>query len=87
MPRSNCPSFVFNVNRAVGRYLRSLSPIKSILDDSTQDLSLNDILEGKRRKLCARMFYEMLVTFAKLGKLVALYWVGRKIPKFQFGNI
>ncbi|CAK9319284.1 unnamed protein product [Citrullus colocynthis] len=47
--------------RAVGRYLRSLSPIKSILDDSTQDLSLNDILEGKRRKLCARMFYEMLV--------------------------
>ncbi|XP_038881441.1 sister chromatid cohesion 1 protein 3 isoform X2 [Benincasa hispida] len=47
--------------RAVGRYLRSLSPIKSISNDSTQDLSLNGILEGKRRKLCARMFYEILV--------------------------
>ncbi|TYK00159.1 sister chromatid cohesion 1 protein 3 [Cucumis melo var. makuwa] len=47
--------------RAVGRYLRSLSPIKSISDNSDQDLSLNGILEGKRRKLCARMFYETLV--------------------------
>ena len=70
MARYNCPSFTFNVNRAVGRYLRSLSPIKSISDDSTQELSLNDILEGKRRKLSARMFYETLVTFSKLRKII-----------------
>ncbi|XP_022156997.1 sister chromatid cohesion 1 protein 3-like isoform X2 [Momordica charantia] len=47
--------------RAVGRYLMSLSPVKPISEPSSQDLSLNNILEGKRRKLCARMFYEMLV--------------------------
>ena len=79
----NCPFFVFNANRALGRYLRSLSPIKSISDNSNQDLSLNGILEGKRRKLCARMFYETLVTFSKLHKLDALYLIWRKVPKFQ----
>ncbi|PRQ54495.1 putative rad21/Rec8-like protein [Rosa chinensis] len=42
--------------RAVAQYLKSQSP-----EDLSSDLSLNKILEGKRRKLCARMFFETLV--------------------------
>lgn len=45
--------------RAVAQYLKSQSP-----EDLSSDLSLNKILEGKRRKLCARMFFETLVIFS-----------------------
>ncbi|GKV46849.1 hypothetical protein SLEP1_g53810 [Rubroshorea leprosula] len=46
--------------RAVAQYLKQ-SPITAISENSSGDLSLNKILEGKTRKLCARMFYETLV--------------------------
>ncbi|GLT84161.1 hypothetical protein SLE2022_024080 [Rubroshorea leprosula] len=47
--------------RAVAQYLKKQSPITAIPENSSGDLSLNKILEGKTRKLCARMFYETLV--------------------------
>ncbi|KAL3832907.1 hypothetical protein ACJIZ3_007643 [Penstemon smallii] len=50
--------------RAVAQYLKKQSPASPIaenLGDSTGDLHLNKILEGKPRKICARMFYETLV--------------------------
>ncbi|XP_054813722.1 sister chromatid cohesion 1 protein 3-like isoform X1 [Prosopis cineraria] len=47
--------------RAVARYLRNLSPISPIVEDPAEDLSLNKILEGKTRKIAARMFFETLV--------------------------
>ncbi|KAK8506491.1 hypothetical protein V6N12_034219 [Hibiscus sabdariffa] len=46
--------------RAVAKYLKSHSPITPISEDGHFDLSLNKILEGKTRKICARMFYETL---------------------------
>ncbi|GMI74120.1 SISTER CHROMATID COHESION 1 PROTEIN 3 [Hibiscus trionum] len=46
--------------RAVAKYLRSYSPITPTSEDGHFDLSLNKILEGKTRKICARMFYETL---------------------------
>ncbi|KAM3686246.1 hypothetical protein ACJW31_11G183600 [Castanea mollissima] len=47
--------------RAVAQYLKRHSPIDPISEDLSGDLSLNKILEGKTRKLCARMFFETLV--------------------------
>ncbi|ONI20290.1 hypothetical protein PRUPE_2G007300 [Prunus persica] len=47
--------------RAVAQYLKRQSPITSTSEDLFGDLSLDKILEGKTRKLCARMFYETLV--------------------------
>ncbi|GLT37050.1 hypothetical protein SLA2020_113880 [Shorea laevis] len=47
--------------RAVAQYLKKQSPITATSENSSGDLSLNKILEGKTRKLCARMFYETLV--------------------------
>ncbi|XP_028774366.1 sister chromatid cohesion 1 protein 3 [Neltuma alba] len=47
--------------RAVARYLKNLSPISPIAEDPTEDLSLNKILEGKTRRISARMFFETLV--------------------------
>ncbi|GKV08532.1 hypothetical protein SLEP1_g20147 [Rubroshorea leprosula] len=47
--------------RAAAQYLKKQSPITAISENSSGDLSLNKILEGKTRKLCARMFYETLV--------------------------
>ncbi|KAK9272810.1 hypothetical protein L1049_003188 [Liquidambar formosana] len=47
--------------RAVAQYLKKRSPITQISEDLSGDLSLNHILEGKLRKLCARMFFETLV--------------------------
>lgn len=44
--------------RAVAQYLKRQSPIS---ENSSEDLSLKKILEGKTRKMCARMFYETLV--------------------------
>ncbi|XP_009613722.1 sister chromatid cohesion 1 protein 3-like [Nicotiana tomentosiformis] len=46
--------------RAVAQYLKGQSPATPILED-TGDLSLNAILEGKKKTICARMFYETLV--------------------------
>ncbi|KAJ1434385.1 Winged helix DNA-binding domain superfamily [Sesbania bispinosa] len=47
--------------RAVAQYLKTHSPITPILEDPAGDLNLNKILEGKTRKLSARMFFEVLV--------------------------
>ncbi|KAL2903327.1 Sister chromatid cohesion 1 protein 3 [Bienertia sinuspersici] len=46
--------------RAVGQFLKDHSPVSGFADGS-DNLSLSTILEGRRRKLCARMFYETLV--------------------------
>ncbi|KAJ0038998.1 hypothetical protein Pint_24077 [Pistacia integerrima] len=47
--------------RAVAQYLKQHSPITAVLEDPSGQLSLNKILTGKTRKLCARMFFETLV--------------------------
>ncbi|CAL0326279.1 unnamed protein product [Lupinus luteus] len=47
--------------RAVAQYLKKCSPITPIMEESAEDLNLNKILEGKTRKLSARMFFEILV--------------------------
>ncbi|XP_015571019.1 sister chromatid cohesion 1 protein 3 [Ricinus communis] len=47
--------------RAVAQYLKRNSPITPVSEDLSGDLSLNRILQGKTRKLCARMFFETLV--------------------------
>ncbi|CAN4110418.1 unnamed protein product [Withania somnifera] len=46
--------------RAVAQYLKGQSPVTPISEE-TGDVSLNAILEGKKRRVCARMFYETLV--------------------------
>ncbi|XVF22992.1 hypothetical protein REPUB_Repub12eG0218600 [Reevesia pubescens] len=46
--------------RAVAKYLKRHSPTP-LSEDGHGDLSLNKILEGKTRKICARMFFETLV--------------------------
>ncbi|KAL5760533.1 hypothetical protein ACOSP7_019040 [Xanthoceras sorbifolium] len=48
-------------SRAVAQYLKRQSPITPVLEDPPGRLSLNNILAGKTRKLCARMFFETLV--------------------------
>lgn len=53
---------MFYDSRAVARYLKNHSPISPIAEDPGEDLSLNKILEGKTRKLSARMFFETLVS-------------------------
>lgn len=47
--------------RAVAQYLQNHSPINPISEDPSMELSLNKILEGKTRKIAARMFFETLV--------------------------
>ncbi|CAI0428306.1 unnamed protein product [Linum tenue] len=48
--------------RAVAQYLERQSPITPTLgEDQTRDISLNKLLEGKTRRVCARMFFETLV--------------------------
>ncbi|XP_057800459.1 sister chromatid cohesion 1 protein 3-like [Salvia miltiorrhiza] len=49
--------------RAVAQYLKkqSVTPISGTLEESSEDLSLEKILNDKPRKICARMFYETLV--------------------------
>ncbi|KAK6143132.1 hypothetical protein DH2020_023480 [Rehmannia glutinosa] len=50
--------------RAVAQYLKrqsSVTPILGNSEESSEDLSLNKILDGKPRKICARMFFETLV--------------------------
>ncbi|KAK4379645.1 hypothetical protein RND71_001507 [Anisodus tanguticus] len=46
--------------RAVAQYLKGQSPVTPISEE-TGDLSLNTILEGKKKRVCARMFFETLV--------------------------
>ncbi|CAM8961093.1 unnamed protein product [Rhodiola kirilowii] len=47
--------------RAVAQYLKGLSPGTPTLVDQMANISLNDILKNKSKKICARMFYETLV--------------------------
>ncbi|KAL0396514.1 UNVERIFIED_CONTAM: Sister chromatid cohesion 1 protein 3 [Sesamum calycinum] len=50
--------------RAVAQYLKkqsSITPTSGNSEESSEDLSLNKILEGKPKKICARLFYETLV--------------------------
>ncbi|KAF7835980.1 sister chromatid cohesion 1 protein 3-like [Senna tora] len=47
--------------RAVAQYLKNHSPISTIEEEPAEDLSLNKILEGKTKKISARMFFETLV--------------------------
>ncbi|MED6128392.1 hypothetical protein PIB30_097315, partial [Stylosanthes scabra] len=57
LPSSQC--FLAYHKMAVAEYLkRQISPIS---DDPTEDLSLNKILEGKTRRISARMFCSILV--------------------------
>ncbi|KAM1263685.1 hypothetical protein TB2_028200 [Malus domestica] len=65
--------------RAVAQFLKRESSISSISEDVTGDLSLDKILEGKTRKLCARMFYETLVL-----KTYGLVDVKQEVP---YGDI
>ncbi|PPD74266.1 hypothetical protein GOBAR_DD28813 [Gossypium barbadense] len=55
--------------RAVAKYLKSHSPITPIPEDGHIDLSLNKILEGKTRKICARMFFETVVVLKSYGMI------------------
>lgn len=50
--------------RAVAQYLKrqSVTPISGISEEPSEDLSLTKILTDKPRKICARMFYETLVS-------------------------
>ncbi|CAN1827684.1 Sister chromatid cohesion 1 protein 3 [Linum perenne] len=54
-------SYLDSVIRAVAEYLERQSPSTPTLEEPCKEISLNKILEGKTRKLCARMFYETLV--------------------------
>ncbi|PON41418.1 Rad21/Rec8-like protein [Trema orientale] len=47
--------------RAVAQFLKRLSPITPNSEAVSGDLSLNKLLQGKTRRLCARMFFETLV--------------------------
>ncbi|KAM0933818.1 putative rad21/Rec8-like protein [Dioscorea sansibarensis] len=47
--------------RAVAQYLKTHSPTTQASKDPSGTLSLNKILEGKTRKICARMFFETTV--------------------------
>lgn len=48
--------------RAVAQYLKDHSPLSKFPDGPSEEINLSAILEGRRRKLCARMFYETLVS-------------------------
>ncbi|XP_051123312.1 sister chromatid cohesion 1 protein 3-like [Andrographis paniculata] len=47
--------------RAVAQYLKKQASETPAGAESSDDLSLNKILEGKTRKICTRMFYQTLV--------------------------
>lgn len=47
--------------RGVAKYLKEHSPIIPLSEESSGDISLTSILQGKTRKLCARMFFETMV--------------------------
>ncbi|THG22592.1 hypothetical protein TEA_013601 [Camellia sinensis var. sinensis] len=46
--------------RKVAQYLKGKSSVTPISEDISGDLILNKLVEGKIRKVCARMFYETL---------------------------
>ncbi|GAU43219.1 hypothetical protein TSUD_301060 [Trifolium subterraneum] len=48
-------------SRGVAQYLKDYSPCTPIPEHPAEDLSLNKILDGKTRKIAARMFFEVLV--------------------------
>ncbi|KAK1373784.1 Sister chromatid cohesion 1 protein 3 [Heracleum sosnowskyi] len=48
-------------SRAVAKFLKSRLSVTPISERQSEDLSLNKILEGKRRKVSARMVFETLV--------------------------
>ncbi|XP_017245212.1 sister chromatid cohesion 1 protein 3 [Daucus carota subsp. sativus] len=48
-------------SRAVAKFLKSKLSVTPISERQSEDLSLNKILEGKRRKISARMVFETLV--------------------------
>jgi len=48
--------------RGVAKYLKEHSPIIPLSEESSGDISLTSILQGKTRKLCARMFFETMVS-------------------------
>ena len=54
------------VCRAVAQYLKRQSPVTPSSDDRSEYLTLNKILKGKTRKICARMFFETLVIVSDL---------------------
>ncbi|CAD5172695.1 unnamed protein product [Musa acuminata subsp. malaccensis] len=56
----NEPGSLSARTRAVAQYLKDHSPSQS-QDDLPGVISMNNILEGKSRKQCARMFFESLV--------------------------
>ncbi|KDP27052.1 hypothetical protein JCGZ_20987 [Jatropha curcas] len=66
-------------SRAVAQYLKRHSLSTPLSGDQSRDLSLNKILQGKTRKLCARMFFETLVL-----KSYGLVDVGQEQP---YGDI
>ncbi|CAI9262789.1 unnamed protein product [Lactuca saligna] len=83
--------------RAVAQYIKeksSATPSSSSTLQNAGSVSLNTILEGKRRKVCARMFYETLVL--KSCDLVEvkqdepygdiILKVTSKLAKHQFSN-
>ncbi|KAH8520535.1 hypothetical protein H0E87_001831 [Populus deltoides] len=47
--------------RGVAKYLKEHSPIIPLSEESSGDISLTSILQGKTRKLCARMFFETML--------------------------
>lgn len=49
--------------RGVAQFLKDYSPCTPISEVPAEDFSLNKILEGKTRKIAARMFFEVLVSF------------------------
>jgi hypothetical protein len=48
--------------RGVAKYLKEHSPTIPLSEESSGDISLTSILQGKTRKLCARMFFETMVS-------------------------
>lgn len=54
--------FLYNECRAVAQFLKSRSSATPAVESQSVDVSLKTILEGKRRKVCARMVFETLVS-------------------------
>ncbi|CAK8564712.1 unnamed protein product [Lathyrus sativus] len=48
-------------SRGLAQYLKDYSPCTPIPEQPAEDFSLNKMLEGKTRKIAARMFFEVLV--------------------------
>ncbi|KAG5568800.1 hypothetical protein H5410_064182 [Solanum commersonii] len=65
-------------SQTVARFLQEKSP-EPPSSENTGDISLNTILEGKNKKICARMFYETLVL-----ENCGLVNVNQNVP---YGNI